>query len=77
MPDATIEAARDHATAARTVDADLDAAHAVIDELREIGVPFDEIVGVVLLEDGLASFTKSFDSLIGTVTEQLQQTATT
>ncbi len=73
MPDATIEAARDHARAARTVDQGLDEAHALIDELREIGVPFDDIVGTELVEQGVASFTKSFDSLIETIAEQLRR----
>ncbi len=35
LPDATLAAARDHATPARTVDVDPDAAHALIAELRE------------------------------------------
>lgn len=76
MPDATLAAARDHATPTRTVDDDLDAAHALIDELREIGVPFDRIVEEELTKEGLASFSKAFDSLIETVSTQLQQTAT-
>lgn len=76
MPDATLAAARDHATPARTVDREVDAAHALVDELREIGVPFDRIVEQELTEEGLASFSKSFDSLIETVEDQLRQTAT-
>ena len=45
-------------------------------ELREIGVPFDRIVESEVTEDGLASFSKPFDSLIETVGDQLRQTAT-
>ncbi len=75
MPDATMEAARDHATAARTVDQGLDDAHALVDELREIGVPFDDIVSVELVEEGVAAFAKSFDSLMETIGEQVRQTA--
>ena len=44
MPDATIEAARDHATAERTVDQDVEGARALMDELREVGVDVDDIV---------------------------------
>src|SRR5919107_577844 len=44
MPDATIEAARDHATVARTVDKDVEGAHALMNELREIGIDVDDIV---------------------------------
>ena len=54
MPDETIEAARDHATAARTVDKDVDGAHALLDELREAGVDVDDIVGRELVEEGVA-----------------------
>ena len=75
MPDATLAAARDHATPARTVDQDVDAARALIGELREIGVPFDRIVDEELTEEGLAAFAKSFDSLIETVGDQMRQTA--
>src|SRR3954447_24291138 len=62
MPDQTIEAARDHGTAARTVDKDVDQAYAHLDALREAGVDFDHIVDVELVEEGVASFAKSFDS---------------
>src|SRR3954453_10031210 len=56
MPDATVEAARDHATVARTVDKDVEGAHALIDELKEAGVDFEDIVGRQLVEEGVASF---------------------
>lgn len=67
MPDKTMEAARDHGTAARTVDKDVEGAHALMDELREIGADVDEIVGVTLVEEGVAAFAKSFDSMIETI----------
>ncbi|HEX8103508.1 MAG TPA: transaldolase [Solirubrobacteraceae bacterium] len=73
MPDATLAAARDHANAGRTVDQGYDEAHKLIDDLREAGVPFDDIVGTELLEEGLASFTKSFDSLMETIGEKARQ----
>ena len=75
MPDATLAAARDHASAGRTIDAGLDEAHALIDQLREVGVPFDDIVGTELVEEGLAAFSKSFDSLIETIGEKVRETA--
>jgi transaldolase len=67
MPDATIEAARDHATPARTVDADIDGARALIDELKEIGVEFDDIVSRQLVDEGVEAFSKSYDSLLETL----------
>ena len=67
MPDATIEAARDHATPERTVDKDIDGARALIDELKEIGVEFDDIVSRQLVDEGVASFAASYESLLETL----------
>jgi len=67
MPDATIEAARDHATAERTVDRDVEAAHALLAELREIGVDFDDIVSRQLVDEGVEAFAKSYGSLLETL----------
>ena len=70
MPDKTVEAARDHGKAARTVDKDVDGAHALMNALREAGVDVDEIVGVTLVEEGVAAFAKSFDSMIETIAKK-------
>ena len=67
MPDALVEAARDHATAARTVDTGVDEARAHMDALREAGVDVEHVVSVQLVEEGVASFAKSFDSLLETI----------
>ena len=67
MPDATIEAARDHATPERTVDRDVDAARETMRELREIGVDVDDIVLRQLVDEGVESFAKSYDSLLETL----------
>jgi transaldolase len=67
MPDATIEAARDHATPERTVDSEVGAAYQLVDELRSIGVPFDDIVQRQLVDEGVAAFAKSYDSLLETL----------
>ncbi|MEA2362522.1 MAG: transaldolase [Thermoleophilaceae bacterium] len=67
MPEGTIEAARDHATPARTVDRDVEAARELVDELREIGVPFDDIVQRQLVDEGVEAFAKSYDSLLETL----------
>jgi transaldolase len=63
MPLPTIEAFRDHGEVARTVDSDVDAAERVIRELGELGISIDEVTQKLLV-DGLASFQKSFDTLI-------------
>lgn len=64
MPDSTLEAFEDHGTVSRTVDADPAAATANLDALGEVGVDLDD-VGRVLEDQGVASFAKSFDELIG------------
>src|SRR5690242_3080511 len=56
MPDQTIEASRDHATAARTVDKDIEAAHKLIDAVKAAGVDFDKIVQQELVDEGVKSF---------------------
>ena len=63
LPPATLEAFRDHGEVRRTVDADVTTARAVVAELDRLGVSLDEITRVLLV-DGLASFAKSFDSLL-------------
>jgi transaldolase len=75
MPDATIDASRDHAHAARTVDQGYAEARAELDAIRAAGVDFDEIVGTVLVDEGVKSFAKSYDDLIETIGKKAQQFA--
>jgi transaldolase len=63
MPPATIDAFRDHGEVARTVDADLDEAERVMAELERLGISMGEVTDKLLV-DGLASFQKSYDSVI-------------
>ena len=63
MPEQTIAAFEDHGTIARTVDEGIHVAEGVFDRLEAIGVDMDD-VGRVLEEEGVASFSKSFDELI-------------
>jgi transaldolase len=67
LPEATIEAFEDHGTVARTVDADLADARAVIDGLARVGVDFGDVARV-LEDEGVAAFAKSFDELIQALT---------
>jgi transaldolase len=67
MPDATVEAFLDHGTVARTVDRDLDAARAHLQTLDEVGVDMGD-VALTLEEQGVASFAKSFEDLISSLT---------
>jgi transaldolase len=63
MPPATIEAFRDHGEVARTVDAHFSVAEQTIADLGAAGVDMRDVTDK-LLREGLASFQKSFDSLV-------------
>jgi len=63
MPPNTLEAFKDHGEVQRTVDKDYGAAERVIRDLGQLGVSIDDVT-TKLLVDGLASFQKSFDTLI-------------
>ena len=62
MPDATIEAARDHATAERTIDRNVEAAEALMREVRDAGVDVDDIVDRQLVDEGVKAFADSYES---------------
>jgi transaldolase len=64
LPDATIEAFADHGHLVRRVDADLDQANAAWSGLTAVGVDLDD-VGDKLEREGVASFEKSMDELLG------------
>lgn len=63
IPDATLAAFDEHGTVARTVDADVDAARATWAALGEV-VDMDDVANV-LEGEGVTSFEKSFDELLG------------
>jgi transaldolase len=63
MPPQTIDAFRDHGEVQRTVDKDVDVAERVIRDLAQLGVSIDDVTERLLV-DGLASFQKSYDTLI-------------
>jgi len=63
MPPQTIEAFREHGIVKRTVDANVDEARETIAALEKAGISMREVTDK-LLADGLASFQKSFDTLI-------------
>ena len=63
MPDATIDAFLDHGVVRRTVDEGVDEARTLMDKLAEAGVDIDDVTQV-LEDEGVASFTKSFDELM-------------
>ncbi len=68
-PDATLGDFDDHGTLARTIDAELAEAHAVIDALAGVGVDLASITHKLEVE-GVASFSASFDDLLATLSEK-------
>jgi transaldolase len=64
IPDATLEAFDDHGTVARTIDVDVEGARALLDGLAAVGVDLADATRV-LEDEGVASFSKSFDELLG------------
>jgi transaldolase len=69
MPPNTLEAYRDHGVTARTVDADVDVADRLLGELEALGISLDAVTDK-LLADGLASFQKSFDTLVAGIEQK-------
>lgn len=69
IPEATLEDFEDHGTLARTVDADLPAAHAVLDAFARLGLSLSDVTAQ-LEDEGVASFSKSFDDLLDTLAEK-------
>ena len=72
LPDATIEGFADHGTIARTIDSDLDDVHAVWTALADVGVDMDD-VAAQLEREGVSSFQKSFDELLGALTTKANE----
>ncbi len=67
MPPATVDAYRDHGAGRPSIEEALDSAHAQWDALPRLGVDRAAILAK-LEEEGLASFSKSFETLMGKLT---------
>jgi transaldolase len=68
MPPATIEAVRDHGVVRRTVDQHVDEARETLAAIERAGVSMQDVTAKLLV-DGIASFQKSFETLV----ERLEQ----
>lgn len=69
MPEATLEAFEARGTVARTADADLPGAKAVLEQLSGLGIDLDEVTRQLEVE-GVASFEKSFDDLLASLQDK-------
>lgn len=72
LPDKTLLAFEERGTVARTVDADLAAAHEVVDGLAALGIDLEE-VAVVLEDEGVASFAKAFEDVLQTLATRAEE----
>nr|MBA3642788.1 transaldolase [Chloroflexia bacterium] len=75
MPRPTIVAFSDHGIVGRTVDRDLDAARQVVADLRQVEIKMEDVTAQ-LEDEGIVSFTKSYDTLIAGVEAKRSQVAT-
>lgn len=66
IPEKTLDDFDDHGTLARTVDADLPSAHSVLASFAELGISLADVTAQ-LEDEGVASFSKSFDDLLETL----------
>jgi transaldolase len=69
MPDGTIADFLDHGTVARTVDTGLDAAERLMAVLAAAGIDMED-VALTLEAEGVASFAKSFDELMQSLSDK-------
>jgi transaldolase len=69
MPDQTIADFLDHGTVARTVDTDAGAAESLIATLAAAGIDMED-VAQTLEAEGVASFAKSFDELMQSLSDK-------
>jgi transaldolase len=69
MPLVTLDAFRDHGKVERTVDTHLDEERALLAELEALGISLTSVTDQLLV-DGIASFQKSYDTLIARLEEK-------
>ena len=69
MPPATMDAFRDHGTVDETLTADVDEARRVLAEAERLGLDLDGVTDT-LVEEGVASFAKAFDDLLGAIAKK-------
>ena len=69
IPEKTLDDFDDHGTLARTIDADFAGAHAVLDTFARLGLSLSDVTAQ-LEDEGVASFSKSFDDLLDSLTEK-------
>jgi len=74
MPIETIEAFLDHGHVERTLDRDVDGARQAIRQVEAQGISLEQATAE-LIDEGVASFAKSFDELIDTIESKREELA--
>jgi transaldolase len=74
MPRPTMNAFLDHGTVERTVDKDISSAYKTMEDLAAAGIDIDAVTAQ-LEDEGIASFAKSYDSLLEGVASKRSQLA--
>lgn len=70
LPPATVEAFKDHGAVARTIDAGVNEAHRVIEDLASAGIHMPDVTAQ-LLDEGVAAFAASFDKLMASLRNRI------
>ena len=73
LPPATFDAFRDHGVVRPSLTEDVEGAKQVLAQLERLGISLDEITDR-LLDEGLASFSKSFDKLLAAIAARVTTT---
>jgi transaldolase len=76
MPPALIDAFKDHGDVQPTVDKRLGAAEGLLREIEAVGISMKDVTDKLLV-DGLASFQKSFDTLIAGIEKKTSELTAT
>ena len=74
MPPKTMDAFRDHGTVEPTLTRDLDDARRILAEADRLGLDLDEVTDRLVIE-GVAAFSKAFDSLLAAIAQKHPATA--
>ena len=74
MPIETINAFLDHGEIKRTIDTDIDNARQALREVEASGISMERVTDE-LIDEGMASFSKSFDELIETIESKRKELA--
>ena len=72
VPPATLTAILDHGVAARTIDVNVAQAHETLAQLMQLGIHI-HVVAEALQTEGVASFAKSFETLMAALSEKRQR----